>query len=1057
MTLGQVLAVQPGEGRRVSLLFLHYVWVVAVTIAGKSVRDVYFLTRYDKSILPLMAVAAGIVVAIAVAVFTRLENRFRAKVLVPLVALTFAITLGLLQVRLEGWTIPALYVWMEVINVITVLQFWLLAAEIFDARQAKRLFPLIGGGGSIAAMLIGPQLKPFSKTYGSDTLLWLVCGLLVVAALVGIASTRLPRVPVVRSQKSKSQAHRSPLSPYLKAVAAVVICAAVVAAIIDYQFKIISSSSLRTETDLVGFFGQFYAATGFSTLLLQFIVASRAYQRFGVISVMATLPISLGLGSVSILFWPVLASAVFAKFSDQTFRFTLHNGGLELLWLPVSIERRREAKPFISGSLKSITEGLVGVAMFLLLRFLTPAQLSFISVSFCGAWIFTMVRLRHLYISELQSAIEKRQLPPEDLEVTATDALAMGVIKRTLSEGDTVQRLFVLNLIEGFPLAPWRDTLRRLLDEGEPAVKARILEFASSDHTIVTDDYLKRLVGSSGKEAVEAIRTVGRAGFTGLADTITTRANDDDPSVRAAALAALIKLDGHVMPNARANLDQMIRSPKAAERAAALVESESLDGVATPEVIEAALTDSSRDVRAKALEIATSRPDPRYAKKIVDCLSNPFLWRAARNALAVLPAEVVLPLLADRLEKTFPVSIRKSSLRAIRLCLLPEAAPLLLKQIDEDWPILANEASDSLLALARRMPTPDGVWQTVEARRGALLQSAVKFAGTLRALPDSPDAILLRDYLETSLRGVLPSLIRLAALTRPNSPVETCVHIVQTRDQARLPFVLEFLDSLLTPTEREKLAPILDQARDRRDQKDAARSNDAPAAIRAWMLNAVYSEDEWLCAIAMDYILHTDDEALLGQLDWKRIPPSRLVAEVLAGRARRDPRMAVMISKAQMPTVQEGFMFTTLEKTILLKSVSLFETIPGEELSRVAQIAEEVSFEAGTIIFREKDHADCLYVVASGSVHVKKGDIDLATLHRGSSLGEMAILDNSPRSADAVAAEKTITLKVAQDQFLETMHANPEITQGVIRLLLARLRSVDEKLAGRTEAEKVAQ
>ena len=770
------------------------------------------------------------------AVFTRLENRFRARVLVPLITLTFAFTLGLLQFRLEGWTIPALYVWMEVINVITVLQFWLLAAEVFDARQAKRLFPIIGGGGSIAAMFIGPQLKPFSKAYGSDTLLWLVCGLLVVAALVGIASTRLPRVPVVRSRQSKSQTHRPPLSPYLKAVAAVVICAAVVAAIIDYQFKIISSSSLRTETDLVGFFGQFYAATGFSTLLLQFIVASRAFQRFGVISVMAVLPVTLGMGSLSILFWPVLASVVFAKFSDQTFRFTLHNGGLELLWLPVSLERRREAKPFISGSLKSITEGLVGVAMYLLLRFLTPAQLSFISVSFAGAWIFTMVRLRHLYILELQSAIEKRQLPPEDLEVTATDAIAMGVIKRTLLEGDAVQRLFVLNLIEGLPLTPWRETLRGLLDEAEPAVKARILEIASADRTIVTDEYLRKLVVSNGKVAVEAIRTVGRAGFRGLADTITTRANDNDPSVKAAALAALIKLDGHVMPNARESLDKMLRSPKAAERAAALGESESLTGVATPEVIDAALSDPSREVRAKALEIATAHPDPGYVEKIVDCLSNPFLWRAARNALAVLPGEVVLPLLADRLEKTFPVSIRKSSLRAIRLCVLPESAPLLLKQIDEDWPILANEASDSLLALARRMPTPDGVWQTVEARRGALLQAAVKFAGTVRALPDSADAILLRDYLETSLGGVLPSLIRLAALTRPNSPVETCVHIVQTRDRARLPFVLEFLDSLIDYGARKARAhfrPDSPQPRPQRGGLASGCTRDHPGLVVA--------------------------------------------------------------------------------------------------------------------------------------------------------------------------------------------------------------------------------
>src|SRR4051794_10667584 len=109
-------------------------WVVAVTIVGKSVRDVYFLSRYNKSLLPLMAVAAAIAVAVAVALFTRVGRHTRSTILVPLTSVVFAGSLALLHFRLEGWTIPVLYVWMEVINVITVLQFWLLAAELLDSR-----------------------------------------------------------------------------------------------------------------------------------------------------------------------------------------------------------------------------------------------------------------------------------------------------------------------------------------------------------------------------------------------------------------------------------------------------------------------------------------------------------------------------------------------------------------------------------------------------------------------------------------------------------------------------------------------------------------------------------------------------------------------------------------------------------------------------------------------------------------------------------------------------------------------------------------------------------
>src|SRR5688500_3977487 len=114
----QFLGVLPEERRKVALLLLHYVWVVAVTIAGKSVRDAYFLSRYEKSWLPLMAVAAAIAVALAIAFFTRVERNFRSRVLAPMASLIFAASLAMLHFSMARWTIPVLYVWMEVINVV---------------------------------------------------------------------------------------------------------------------------------------------------------------------------------------------------------------------------------------------------------------------------------------------------------------------------------------------------------------------------------------------------------------------------------------------------------------------------------------------------------------------------------------------------------------------------------------------------------------------------------------------------------------------------------------------------------------------------------------------------------------------------------------------------------------------------------------------------------------------------------------------------------------------------------------------------------------------------
>lgn len=113
----------------------------------------------------------------------------------------------------------------------------------------------------------------------------------------------------------------------------------------------------------------------------------------------------------------------------------------------------------------------------------------------------------------------------------------------------------------------------------------------------------------------------------------------------------------------------------------------------------------------------------------------------------------------------------------------------------------------------------------------------------------------------------------------------------------------------------------------------------------------------------------------------------------------------------------------------------------------MAKIAEEERFSSGKTIFKDGDHADCLYVIVHGSVSIRKRGLELAVLTPGQSLGEMAILDSSPRSADAITIEDATTLRVGQEEFLEIMQSNTQIMKGVIRMLLVRLRRAGEELA----------
>ena len=139
-------------------------------------------------------------------------------------------------------------------------------------------------------------------------------------------------------------------------------------------------------------------------------------------------------------------------------------------------------------------------------------------------------------------------------------------------------------------------------------------------------------------------------------------------------------------------------------------------------------------------------------------------------------------------------------------------------------------------------------------------------------------------------------------------------------------------------------------------------------------------------------------------------------------------------------------MYSILEKTILLKSVNLFQNIPGNILSKIAQIASEIHLEEKDIIFKEGDSGSSLFVIISGKVDIIKNNQIIANLEQGNCIGEMSLLDQEPRSADAVASGESILLKIDQNGFFELMASNSEIIKQIMKMLTKRLRQTNKKL-----------
>src|SRR3954447_15321104 len=130
---------------------------------------------------------------------------------------------------------------------------------------------------------------------------------------------------------------------------------------------------------------------------------------------------------------------------------------------------------------------------------------------------------------------------------------------------------------------------------------------------------------------------------------------------------------------------------------------------------------------------------------------------------------------------------------------------------------------------------------------------------------------------------------------------------------------------------------------------------------------------------------------------------------------------------------------STIERVLFLREVELFGKVHSEDLVHVARIAQEVTFAAGGTFIHQGDLGDCLYILIDGEASVVlQGVGEVAHRYPKSILGELAIISRGPRSAHCIALTDITALKIDHDDFWDLLTDQPEIAQGVIRILAQR-------------------
>jgi len=148
-------------------------------------------------------------------------------------------------------------------------------------------------------------------------------------------------------------------------------------------------------------------------------------------------------------------------------------------------------------------------------------------------------------------------------------------------------------------------------------------------------------------------------------------------------------------------------------------------------------------------------------------------------------------------------------------------------------------------------------------------------------------------------------------------------------------------------------------------------------------------------------------------------------------------------------------MLSVMEIIIALKQASLFANIHGEGLKRISDVVREKHAAADELVFAEGDLGEEMYLVYKGKIQIYQElagkQIALELIEPGGYFGEMAIIDEKPRSASARAETEVTLLVLHRDDFRNSVQYYPDIAFAVFKEFSRRLRRADTRIRALAE------
>jgi ATP:ADP antiporter, AAA family len=632
------------ERTRFLLVTLAFMCVTSAALVARTTADTLFLSRFGPSFLSLMYVGTALVVSCVAFLYSSLIGRLP---IIRLICLSIAFLMGTLLALYLGlmssWdgAYIAAYFAADLVVHVPMMLFWSFTASLFDPRQAKRLFGLIGAGGTLACILIGFVIKPIAQQFGTAALILLVllelaCFMALILRLTRLEAHRFSDAPPKpRSTSQFRQFGNHFKTPQIRYMILMVFAANIAMTLVDYQFKA-GARTHYAQSELAGFFGNFYASTSIVALIIQLFLVHRILNRGGIKLALALLPLGILVQSIATLISGQFVAIIATKVMVQIFLFTIDMAAIQMLYLSVPVASRNQARAFIDGITKPIAIAVAGVS---LVAIASQIPLHMIGLGVALLSILWLV-LAHInsksYISALIDSLGSKRFDFSEETAQIQDATIATYIRDALTSAPDGDIVYLLCIAEEIPAVDWTPEYRKMIsrDVSEVTVMALRHLKVHGDRSDL-DTFLSFLDHPVDLVRIASIRALSSHGNALEIAVLERYLEDPVPSVRAAAIAGLLnKGDLDQLIDAGIALRDLVQSPSVTHRIAAAEGLGDITSALLHRSIVGLLNDREVAVRMAALETCRIQPDTKLIPSLIALLSDPEAGGLAADVLS---------------------------------------------------------------------------------------------------------------------------------------------------------------------------------------------------------------------------------------------------------------------------------------------------------------------------------------------------------------------------------------------------------------------------------------